>query len=304
MRVSTKEDLYGFLDSFEESIRSEYMTEYLDDIFLEYYKDFNNLSYIERENVIEYLSTTYIDNYPDYAIALSILPSLRGDSTFKKFQDAINEKHDRLSSYKDEYDYETNECIMMYLTNCTYELLNELEYSVTKRLLNLLNAFNFDYDLLFEDWPTIDYMFDSQDHLLVDAVYNVVDRFNNHFSDHYLYTDNETGLYLSNIVKDIRSKISLKDLETIKWVNTKALAKCMGFSYTIIDDIKRDIIDEFSLNISTDLNLCIIVVGIILECLRIDLDYDQCYDDYSIRSLYDYVVYNYSAVEYAINLDK
>lgn len=64
MKYSTKKDLFTFLNSFEETIRTEYVSEYLNDVFLEYYQSFKMLSPYEREEVVDYLSTEYVDNSP------------------------------------------------------------------------------------------------------------------------------------------------------------------------------------------------------------------------------------------------
>lgn len=304
MRVSTKEDLYGFLDSIEQSIKSKYMIEYLNDIFIDYYNDFLKLNQYERDEVIKYLSGEYLNEHPDHAIVLRLLPDLNESRHFKGFLESLDKLYDDMTSDEIEYDFETDEDVMTIITESTFGMLSELEDNVTKKLMKLMRNFVIDYDFIFDSWDIIDYILDGSRDEVIDVVYNVIDLFNDHSSDHYEYTENETGKYFANIIKSIRGKLNHKSLQSLRHISTEEIIVGFNLPTHLESDIKHDIVEEFNLNITTDSKIAAIIIGLTMECLFRDLDFDQSYSDHSILSLYDYMVNVYAPIEYTIFLDK
>lgn len=304
MRVSTKEDLYGFLDSIEQSIKSKYMIEYLNDIFIDYYNDFLKLNQYERDEVIKYLSGEYLKEHPDHAIILRLLPDLKDSRHFKGFLDSLDDLYDDMTTDKVEYSFDTDEDVMTIITESTFSMLSELEDNVTKKFMELMRNFVVDYDFIFESWDIIDYILDGSRDEVVDVVYNVIDLFNDHSSDHYEYGENETGKYFADIIKSIRSRLNHKSLQSLRHMSAEEIIVGFNLPIHLERDIKRDIIEEFNLNVTTDDKIAAIIIGLTMECLFRDLDFDQSYDDHSILSLYDYMVNVYAPIEYTIFSDK
>ena len=304
MRVSTKEDLYEFLDSIEQSIKSKYMIEYLNDIFIDYYNDFLKLNQYERDEVIKYLSGEYLKEHPDHAIILRLLPDLKDSRHFKGFLDSLDDLYDDMTTDKVEYSFDADEDVMTIITESTFSMLSELENNVTKKFMELMRNFVVDYDFIFESWDIIDYILDGSRDEVVDVVYNVIDLFNDHSSDHYEYGENETGKYFADIIKSIRSRLNHKSLQSLRNISAEEIIVGFDLPIHLERDIKRDIIEEFNLNVTTDDKIAAIIIGLTMECLFRDLDFDQSYDDHSILSLYDYMVNVYAPIEYTIFSDK
>lgn len=252
MRITTKESLYNFLDAFEDAIESGLTSYFLEDLLRDYLCEFNRLSNIEKDDVIDYFEEIYAVEHLETLVILTLLEPIKNNRYLIRLIRIRDKRIDEIENVlgMDE-NYMISEQHVTILSSIFSDAFID-GFDMIDGLISFINSSNYDFDIRLDNFDIVSNAFLGDQFRTIEYLMNTITKARGDFNnikrteyDSILVRDYFNYLKRDN---DIKSLINQQDIlwsVTEEFIDQRC-AEAETMAYHIMENVINPALHEIS----------------------------------------------------------